>query len=208
MSDAASVASGPRRTVAVARLRGLLRLLTWCVLAALAALLVAAVVVPRAAGATPYAVLTGSMRPVLSPGTLVVVRPVDVESIGVGAIVTYQLESGRAATVTHRVVALDRVGGERVLRTQGDANPVPDAGWVRPVQVRGTVWYAIPWAGHAAGLLGLGQRTVLVWGVGGALAVYGLALIGVGLRERRSRHAPGSPRHRDEIPAATGGVAR
>ncbi len=34
------------------------------------------VVVPKVGGATAYTVLTGSMRPTMPPGTLVVVKPV------------------------------------------------------------------------------------------------------------------------------------
>ncbi len=78
----------------------------------LAAVIAVAVVVPRLAGARPYVVLTGSMRPGMPPGTLVVVRPVDPRSIGVGDVITYQVASGEPDVVTHRVVAqgLDRRG--------------------------------------------------------------------------------------------------
>lgn len=126
------------------------RVLAWVVILAATVALCAAVLVPRVAGATPYAVLTGSMRPDLPPGELVVVRPVAEKDLAIGAVVTYQLVSGEPAVVTHRVVAVGYDGrGDLRLRTQGDANEVPDAAWVRPEQVRGELWYSVPLLGYA-----------------------------------------------------------
>ena len=82
------------------------QLLAWMVILAVTTMLVATVGVPRATGATPYGVLTGSMRPELPPGSLVIVRPTAAADIGVGDVITYQLESGRPEVVTHRVVAV------------------------------------------------------------------------------------------------------
>ena len=42
--------------------------------------------------------------PASAPGSVVVVRPVDPADIGVGSVITYQLESGEPEVVTHRVV--------------------------------------------------------------------------------------------------------
>ena len=55
------------RTTTVARRAG--TVLTAAVLVAAAAVLAVAVLVPRLAGATPYTVLTDSMRPAYPPGT-------------------------------------------------------------------------------------------------------------------------------------------
>ncbi len=66
---------------------------------------------PRLGGATPYTVLTSSMEPEYPPGTLVVVRPVPIEEIGIGDVITYQLESGEPTVVTHRVVGLSTTLG-------------------------------------------------------------------------------------------------
>jgi signal peptidase len=122
--------------------------------------LVLGVIVPRVAGATPYVVLTDSMEPSLPVGTLVVSRPVEPERIGTGSVITYQLRSGEEQLVTHRVVGVGiTVGGERTYVTQGDANDVPDAAPVRDVQVRGALWYRVPYLGHVAGAF-TGQREV------------------------------------------------
>lgn len=110
---------------------------------------VAAIVVPAVTGSTPMTVLTRSMEPTYPPGTLVIVKPVDADEIRIGDAVTYQIASGRPEVVTHRVVSIiSSSDGERRFLTQGDNNAVPDAVAVRPVQIRGVVWYAIPWIGY------------------------------------------------------------
>lgn len=90
------------------------------------------------------------MEPHLQPGTMVVVRPTDPADIEPGMVVTNQLKSGEAAVVTHRVTqSLLTADGERVFITQSDANPSADIDPVRGVQIRETVWYAIPCVGWA-----------------------------------------------------------
>ncbi|MFD4994232.1 signal peptidase I [Cellulosimicrobium cellulans] len=156
------------------------------------ALALVGVVVPLVLGATPYTVLTGSMRPTYPPGTMVVVRPVELERVAPGDVVTYQLVSGRPGVVTHRVVAVG-VGAddERVLTTQGDANAAPDPEPVRPVQVRGTVVYAVPLLGWVSSAVsGDARRTVAVVAAAGLLG-WGAWQVAAGLRERsRRRRTP------------------
>ncbi|KON75264.1 hypothetical protein M768_04750 [Cellulosimicrobium cellulans F16] len=155
------------------------------------ALALVGVVVPLVLGATPYTVLTGSMRPTYPPGTMVVVRPVDVERVAPGDVVTYQLASGRPEVVTHRVVAVGvGAGDERVLTTQGDANAAPDPEPVRPVQVRGTVVYAVPLLGWVSSAVsGDARRTVAVVAAT-ALLGWGAWQVAAGLRERSRRRRP------------------
>lgn len=134
------------------------RVLAAVVIVTAGAVLVLGVIVPRAAGATPYVVLTDSMDPGLPVGTLVVSRPVEPERFGTGSVITYQLRSGQEQLVTHRVVGIGMaVGGERTYVTQGDSNDVPDIAPVRDVQVRGALWYRVPCLGYLAGAF-TGQR--------------------------------------------------
>lgn len=150
--------------------------------------LAAAVLVPRVAGATPYTILTGSMKPTMPPGTLVVVKPVEFDAIRVGDVVTYQLRSGEPAVVTHRVVAAGAtISGEASLQTQGDANPQPDRHRVREEQVRGVVWYSVPHLGRVSNFLTVEQRDVAVTGAAVILGGYALVMFVAGFRERRTR---------------------
>lgn len=171
------------------------RLLSWTVTALLCAVVVGAVLVPRLAGATPYTVLTGSMTPAYPPGTLVVSRPVPAGDVRVGEVVTYQLRSGEPEVVTHRVVGLAYDGdGELRYRTQGDANEAPDAELVRPEQVRGEVWYSLPWVGRLGVLLSPGQHRLLVQLAAGGLLAYAAGLLWRAHRDRRREQERG--RHR------------
>jgi len=145
----------------------------------------ATVVVPRLMGASPYTVLTGSMRPTWEPGTLVIVDPVDPAAVEVGDVITFQLEPGVPDVVTHRVVGINVTGDDRSFVTQGDANGSPDAEPVLPEQVRGRVAYAVPWMGHVNSAINSDTRSDLV--VLGAVVLigYGAWQLGSGMLLRR-----------------------
>lgn len=159
-------------------------LLLGTVLLAAAAL----VVVPRLTGSVPLTVLTGSMTPTYPPGTVVVVRPTPFDEIRVGDPVTYQVRSGDPTVVTHRVVSMAfAADGSRRLVTQGDANGAPDREPVRAVQVRGTVWYSVPYVGYVATALDADLRDQAVKGLAFALLGYGALLFLGSLRDRRHK---------------------
>lgn len=150
-----------------------------------AGVVAATVLVPRLGGGTPYTVLTGSMRPSLPPGTLVVVRPAAPEEIGIGSVITYQLRSGEPAVVTHRVVGVGSNGKEMVYRTQGDANSAADPVPVREVQVRGRLWYAVPHLGRANEAMSGNRRELVTYGAVAALLGYAAIMFAGALRDRR-----------------------
>ncbi|KRE98069.1 S26 family signal peptidase [Nocardioides sp. Soil777] len=161
----------------------------WLVILAMVSLLAVAVVIPRLGGATPYTVLTGSMQPGMPPGTLVVVRPIDPADVAVGTVITYQLESGRPTVVTHRVTGIGvDARGELRYTTQGDANSAPDAQTVRPVQVRGARWYAVPHLGRVNLLMSGQERQVAVYVAAALLLGYaGYQFVSASTRPRRRR---------------------
>lgn len=161
------------------------RVLSWAVILVVAAAIIAAVLVPRLVGAIPYTVLSGSMSPTYPPGTLVVVKPVKVEEVSIGQVVTYQLSSGRPTVATHRVVGLaNDLRGERLLTTQGDANEVPDPEPVRGVQVKGKVWYSVPYLGHVNSIISGRQRQIVLYVVVTALLVYAAYMFASTVRDK------------------------
>jgi len=102
-----------------------------------------------ALGYRPVAVYSGSMEPKLPVGSLVLVKPVGSERIGVGDVITFNDPRVRGRLITHRVVkAIDRPRG-RAFRTKGDANTTLDP-WtiVLPGQV-GRYQLDVPYAGYA-----------------------------------------------------------
>jgi signal peptidase len=163
------------------------------------------IVVPALVGGAPLSVLTGSMRPTLPPGTLVVIKPAAAEEIGVGDVITFQIESGRPAVATHRVIArsLDSATGEVRLTTQGDANNTPDPEPVRPEQIRGTVWYAIPYLGWVNQAIDGQTRSWAIPALAGVMFLYAAWTIGTGvqdrMKERRGADEGGEePKHDDD----------
>ncbi|MEV4901937.1 signal peptidase I [Citricoccus sp. NPDC055426] len=149
-----------------------LSFLVLCIFALAAIILI---IVPLVTGSQTYSVLTSSMAPSYPPGTFLVVKPTDFDSLRTGDVVTFQLESGRPEVVTHRIVSFSAgQDGERQLITQGDNNDVADESPVMEIQVRGKLFYAVPYVGFLANALGQTDRS-------GIITVLAVALIGWGL---------------------------
>lgn len=181
----------PERGSRAAAIRGIGRGLGIVVLTLLCALAAATVVVPRVVGAETYTITGRSMEPAIPLGSYAVVRPVDPDAIRIGDIITFQLDSGRASVATHRVVGFGFIAdGERGFVTQGDGNGAADAELVRPEQLRGRLWYSLPFVGRASTLVSGGVRVWLVPLAATSLFVYGGWSIVRGLRDRRRRGAP------------------
>jgi len=142
------------------------------IFAALAALVL--VVAPMATGSQTYTVLTNSMAPKYAPGTFLVVKPTPFAELRVGDIITYQIESGKPAVISHRIITVGTTqSGERVFTTKGDNNSLADAAPVHAPQVRGKLLYAVPYVGFAANALGQTNRGML-------MPVAAVGLIGFG----------------------------
>lgn len=149
---------------------------------AVLALAVAVVAVPKVLGAVPLTVLSGSMEPGLSPGDVVVVRPVAADDLRIGDVVTFQPVSADPSLVTHRVVGIGSTGGATgSFTTRGDANGADDEPIVAD-QVVGRVAYSVPLVGHLTNA-SWGPTAVTV--AAAALIGYGLLMIVLPDRTRR-----------------------
>src|ERR1700733_6907932 len=70
---------------------------------------------------------TGSMRPHIPPGSLVLTHNVPLSSIKVGDVITYINPENMKSTVTHRVIKEYKLDGKvPAFITKGDANPSRD----------------------------------------------------------------------------------
>lgn len=155
---------------------------------------VMAIVLPAATGSAPMTILTGSMTPTYPPGTLIIVKPVDPSTLSIGDPITYQIESGKPAVVTHRIIAITSISdGTRTFTTKGDANSAADENPVLPVQVRGKVWYSIPYLGWINTVVNGESRAWLIPLIAAALFLYAgyMAASGIAgvVKRRRSRGA-------------------
>jgi signal peptidase len=165
----------------------------------------AVVVVPAVTGSTPYTILTSSMEPSMPPGTLVIVKPIDPKDVKIGTVVTYQLFSGEKEVVTHRVLEIQGPtlpGADPSFITKGDANSEPDAKPVQTVQLRGAVWYAVPWIGWVNNIVNGDLRAIVIPIVAGLLFLYaGWSIVGNQIDRRRRRR-------REEAQEAAEALAR
>lgn len=178
----------PRRTPKALSGLGTGSSLTLLMAASFAAL--ALVIVPMATGSQTYSVLTNSMKPNYGPGTLLIVKPAAVDTLTTGDVITYQLESGRPEVITHRIISITAdQKGNPLLITQGDNNDSPDETPVTEVQVRGKLFYAVPFAGYVANWLGNQDRTLAGQAGAAALILYGAVTLVRGTIERRRRQA-------------------
>jgi signal peptidase len=141
--------------------------------------------VPKATGSRPLTVLTGSMQPAFDPGDVVIVKPTDAENLQIGQVITFQAESDNPKLTTHRITGVVFTGEGRQYVTRGDANGADDPVPVKPAQVRGTVWYSVPYVGYVAvWASGTKVRTVVDL-VALALILYGGYLVAAGALDRR-----------------------
>lgn len=162
------------------------QMVAWVVIIVAVLVIVAAVALPRLVGGGAYTILTGSMRPGMPPGSLVVTRPVQPQDLHIGDVITFQLRSGQPEVATHRIAGIGTTTtGERVFTTRGDANDADDVKPVRAVQVRGKRWYALPYVGYLNSFLTGEQRAVGRIVVAGVLAGYALVMFVGSARDRR-----------------------
>lgn len=121
-------------------------------------------------------VLSGSMRPGFSVGGVVVSQRVPISDIDVRDVIVFENPIERTEQMIHRIIKLTRLpGGAIKIRTQGDANPVPDP-WT--VVIRTRFVYRIRWSLPLLGYVAVAyqnHRGVLV-----ALAGLLLVLVALG----------------------------
>lgn len=122
---------------------------------------------PRTGRYQTVTVLTGSMRPSMPEGSVIVTTPMPARDVRVGDVITYRIPVEDHRIVTHRVVELVRGGNRPIVRTRGDANREPDT-WVAGLE-GGTVWTAratVPQVGYVLEWLRRPHtRQVLVLGI-------------------------------------------
>lgn len=75
-----------------------------------------------------FRVQTGSMIPVYQVGDVILVKQVEIDKIAVGNDVTYWGTSGtmKGKLVTHRVIDIEEIDGQKAFHTQGVANTLED----------------------------------------------------------------------------------
>ncbi len=140
--------------------------MTRWVLTLLAAGLALVMLVPPLAGCERYVITGDSMGGAIERGSVALARPVAVDDLRVGDVITYTPPHG-GGKVTHRIVWAGRgAGGARAFRTKGDANAAADP-WRFELDGRtqAKVVADIPYVGYAIAALSVRWVRMLVIGL-------------------------------------------
>ena len=101
-----------------------------------------------ALGWKALSVQTGSMRPAIPQGSLVLMHRVPDSSMKVGDVITYTNPRDMHTTITHRIGRAYKLDGKiPAYLTRGDANPSADPLPVVGGQVHGKVVWHVPFVG-------------------------------------------------------------
>lgn len=151
----------------------------------------AAWIVPSAFGFTRYVITGGSMSGTFEKGSVVFEKPVAVEDLRVGDVITYlpPADSGVTELVTHRILKMQPAQGGGVLfTTKGDNNPQPDPWRFKLLDTRQPVVQgSVPHMGWA--FIALADRQIRMAVIGGPAVLVGIMALGQLVRalgERRS----------------------
>lgn len=138
--------------------------------------------------ATP--VLSGSMRPAMQPGDVVVTQRVPVGDLQVRDVVVFHPPNEGGRQTVHRIVKLTVKGGTTSITTWGDANLVADPA---VSSLRGDSAYrvarVVPLLGYPAVWLQSGGRGMLAIALGAMLLIAAAVTI---LRPGKPTKPPGS----------------
>ncbi len=136
-----------------------------------------------------FVVVGGSMEPAIPIGSLVVVTPTDVMTVGVGDVITIRADN--EVVVTHRVSRVVDLPEGRFFETKGDANQDPDASLVPGRAIVGAADRYVPYAGYAQDFLSKGPGVLAALCLLGALLLFHVLLE---MLEPRARTIPADAR--------------
>lgn len=142
----------------------------------LSVLLGAVVAAGFAFGYRGQVVLSGSMRPALAPGDMIVAHEISATEIRAGQIISFAAP-GDGRTMTHRVTSARATGSGMVaVVTRGDANSTSEHWKIATTGTVGEIVATIPKVGYATRWAASPDTRILVF------SVIGLLLLALGLR--------------------------
>lgn len=124
------------------------------------------VIIPQVSGVqTPFTVVTsGSMKPALEPGDLVIVVGCDPYQLTEGDIIVFRVPWS-SNMVVHRIVRVERGPEGPVFYTKGDNNAIMDPGYRKPSDIYGKVIFRVPLVGSVLELFQLLPVKVAIAGL-------------------------------------------
>lgn len=97
------------------------------------------------------AVMSGSMAPTISTGSIIVIKPATEYKLD--DVVTFKSYNSQKKNdyTTHRVVGIDDITGREIFYTKGDANESRDSGSLTKDQIKGKVIFSVAFVGYIVG---------------------------------------------------------
>ncbi|MCS7103773.1 MAG: signal peptidase I [Candidatus Korarchaeum sp.] len=128
--------------------RSIIREILFLLVIFIAFLILFQVVIPQISGVpTPFTVVTsGSMKPTLEPGDLVIVVGCDPYQLVEGDIIVFRVPWSNNMIV-HRIVRVERGPDGPLFYTKGDNNAIIDPGHRKPSDIYGKVVFRVPLIG-------------------------------------------------------------
>jgi signal peptidase len=118
--------------------------------ASVALLAVIASVGARLFGYSPYVMYGGSMGSTAPLGSVAMIEDVPAESLKVGDVIVFRPPSTGEPRqpLMHRIISIEVADGQRVFRTQGDANESADPWELRLTGEGGRLVHVVPYVGY------------------------------------------------------------
>lgn len=132
-------------------------------------------------GYRSYVVLSGSMLPMIAPGSLIIVQPK--EEYRIGDVVT-RATSNPKVTITHRIVE----AAEGKFRTKGDANLAADGELFGEQDILGAVRWMIPGVGRIVNYAQTKQGFIVMIVIPSTLIVLEEVISIIGAVRAKRRH--------------------
>jgi signal peptidase I len=136
-------------------------------------------------------VLSGSMRPGFTVGGVVISQRIPVSELAVRDVIIFHNPNKPSEEMVHRIVQMTKgPDGQLLIKTQGDANAVPDP-WT--LTIRGNSVYKVRWSLPLLGYVAVAyqnHRGVALLVAGSILILVAFSMV---IRQRRIAKAPPAP---------------
>jgi signal peptidase len=148
-------------------------------------------------------VVSGSMRPGLSVGGIVISEQVPVSQLALRDVIEFKNPTDPSDLMVHRIVVMTKnKSGQLVIKTQGDANNAQDP-WT--LTISGNDAYVVRWSLPLLGYVAVAyqnNRGFVLLAVGIILISLAATTIGRPRRRGKKRHVDDKPDPKDPLDAA------